>query len=141
LECADAEHGTEPQAVIAARSLDGRRPLEDETKLAIFETLRDERFRDPATFRAFASAAAGKHWSPAWASDATPREFIEQWRRLLVRLRVASIVADDGFPISDELAAKRGQYIIQLAAQSAVVAHRNVEEWAESLADATGAPE
>jgi hypothetical protein len=115
---------------ISAPSLGGRRPLSDDTKVAVFRALPDHVFDEGLqTFREFGLRCVRERWDPSWPADEVPSEFIEEWRRVLVRLRLAAIMADDAFPLEDDDVAQAAQTIAHLTSQSAAVALAAIDTW------------
>jgi hypothetical protein len=94
-------------------------PLGQPAKTAVFALLATTSF-SPNTFPAFAETAL-EHWSPPWANDAWSVRFEEGWRRLLVRIHVAGILARRDGPALLE-SAQQLQEIVVTSSQSATVA-------------------
>jgi hypothetical protein len=50
-------------------------------------------------------------------------------------LRVAAVIADDGFPIDNDDMASQAQETVRLASQSAAVARRSLVTWMNGTAE------
>jgi hypothetical protein len=77
-----------------------------------------------------------EHWSPSWADQAWSEHFEEAWRRLLVRIYVAGVLARIG---EQELlaSAQTLQDIVAMSAQSATVAALLIKEINPQAPDVT----
>lgn len=98
----------------------GRTPLTPEEALGAYKALPDEAFSEE-NFIPFAETVIGEQWIPEWAGSAWSRRFAEGWRRLLVRIAIAGLLADDSTNLNEH-EATRLQRIAILASQSADVA-------------------
>jgi hypothetical protein len=98
--------------------------------VAFFRALPSRAFeRGVEEFRHFGLECIDRLWSPGWPPDEIPDQFLEQWRRLLVRIRLAAVMGDEKFPIEDDLVTRTAQGIAQLASQSAAVGRDAMDGW------------
>jgi KAP-like P-loop domain-containing protein len=122
--------------VVSASDDHAAGPVGQPAKTGVFALLATTSF-SPDTFPEFAETAL-EHWSPPWANDAWSARFEEGWRRLLVRIHVAGILARSDGPVLLE-SAQPLQDIVVHSAQSATVAALQIKAMEPGAADAIAA--
>jgi hypothetical protein len=109
--------------VVTASSGEGS--VAQDARVGVFEALPESAFRH-AVFADFAQTAMETYWDPPWQSDkAWVEEHEEEWRRLLVQVRVAGLLAVD----ADQSRADDLQRIVHISSQSAVVAKLKLDQF------------
>jgi hypothetical protein len=115
--------------VVTAQDKEGLEPLGDDARVQAFSCLPDASFDSGEAVSELGNdALAPVMWEPPWSDPTFRVIFGEPWRRLMVRLSVASkLIASPSLAQDDELV-KRLRDVVVAASQSARVARTVLEQ-------------
>ena len=115
--------------IVTSEEADGLPVLGSEPRVQAFSALPDASFADsPALAALAATALAAPMWDPPWQDDAFKARFGEPWRRLMVRLAVASQLAEARSLVRVPELGLRLRDVVLAASQSAEVARIVLEQ-------------
>ncbi len=128
-EALEDEALTLRREVVTAQDVEGFPMLKAEARVRAFAALPEASFATAEGLSALATTAlSNEMWEPQWQDGAFRVRFGEAWRRLMIRLAVASQLAESRSLVRDPDLGLRLRDVIVAASQSAEVARIVLEQ-------------